>query len=142
MVKRRVLKNVKYNAELIDSIRTGFLDANNFQMQVQSIRGGKVVCAFSVTRLGNLLHFRQLLNAPGNNYFAQNANKFYAIFVQLSKYFILIAKSFLGRFYSHLATFYWSHCAPSTYPMIPMGRLKSKYAFKHTYTKDHSVIFV
>ena len=53
----------------------------------------------SVTRLGDLVHFGQLFNARGNNYFAQIANTFYAIFVNLSNSFILLAKSFLGNFW-------------------------------------------
>ena len=52
-----------------------------------------------MTRLGDLLHFGQLFNARGNNYFAQIANTFYAIFVNLSNSFILLAKSFLGNFW-------------------------------------------
>ena len=53
----------------------------------------------SVTRFGNFLLFGQLLKACGNNYF----------FVKLSKSFNFLVKSFLGNFYRHLATFYWSH---------------------------------
>ena len=62
----------------------------------------------SVTRLGDLLHFGQLFKACGNNYFAQIAFTFLAIFVNLSKSFILQAKSFLGDFYGYLATFHRS----------------------------------
>ena len=32
--------------------------------------------SFSLTRLGDLLHFGQLFKARGNNYFAQSANTF------------------------------------------------------------------
>ena len=39
---------------------------------------------------------------------------FQAIFVKYSKYFIYLMKSFFGNFYSHLATFYWSHCCRSS----------------------------
>ena len=39
------------------------------------------VCAASVTRVGNLLHFGQLFKACGNNYFAQIAH----IFINLNR---------------------------------------------------------
>ena len=35
---------------------------------------------------------------------------FLAIFVRVWKSFFFLVKSFLGKFYRHLATFYWSHC--------------------------------
>ena len=38
-----------------------------------------------------------------------NCPHFKAIFVKVSKAFIFLLKSFLGNFYRHLATFYWSH---------------------------------
>ena len=38
-----------------------------------------------------------------------NLTQSQAIFVKVSKSFILLVKSFLGNFYSHFATFYWSH---------------------------------
>ena len=63
----------------------------------------------SVTRLGALLHFGQLFKACGNNYFVQIVSHYEAIFVKVSKSFIFLVKSFLGNFYRHLATFYWSH---------------------------------
>ena len=34
--------------------------------------------------------------------------------VKVSKSFILLEKTFLGHFYRHLATFYWSHCSRGT----------------------------
>ena len=66
--------------------------------------------ANSVTRLGDLLDIGKLFKAHGNNNFAQSA-----IFVNLSKSFILLEKSFLGNFYRHLAIFYWSHWLPNDY---------------------------
>ena len=36
---------------------------------------------------------------------------FLAFFVKVSKSLIFLVKSFLGNFYRHLATFYWSHCS-------------------------------
>ena len=63
----------------------------------------------SVTILGNLLHFGQLFKVCSNNYLAQTAHILRQIFVNVSKSFIFLVQSFLGNFYSHLATFYWSH---------------------------------
>ena len=57
-----------------------------------------------VTRLGDLLHFGQLFKDCGNNYFAKSST-FQVIFVQLSKYFIFLVKSFLDNFFRHLAIF-------------------------------------
>ena len=71
--------------------------------------------ANSVTRLGDLLDIGKHFKAHGNNNFAQSANTFLAIFVNLSKSFILLEKSFLGNFYRHLAIFYWSHWLPNDY---------------------------
>ena len=55
--------------------------------------------------------------------FCQNCPHFKAIFVKLSKSLIFPVKSFLGNFYRHLATFYWSHCLllaslPLDYPLL------------------------
>ena len=44
----------------------------------------------------------QQLNCPNLPYSC-------AIFVKVSKSLIFLVKSFLGNFYRHLATFYWSH---------------------------------
>ena len=63
----------------------------------------------SVTWLGDLLHSGQHFKAGGNNYFPQIAHIFRENFVKLWKYFIFLIKSFLGNFYRHLGTFYWSH---------------------------------
>ena len=62
-----------------------------------------------VTRLGDLLDFGELFKAFGNNLFCPNLPHSWAIFVKVSKSFIFLVKSFLGNFYRHLATFYWSH---------------------------------
>ena len=50
----------------------------------------------------------QILKASDNNYFAQIAHIFRHFFkgVQI---FEFLVKTFLGNFYRHLATFYWSH---------------------------------
>ena len=42
--------------------------------------------------------------------FCPNQPHFYAIFGKVSKPFIFLMKYFLGNFYRHLATFYWSLC--------------------------------
>ena len=77
----------------------------------------------SVTRLGDLLQFGQLFKACGNNYIAQFANTFYAIFVNLSKSLILLAKSFFGNFNRHLVTFYWSHWTQPNQPLFILSQL-------------------
>ena len=56
----------------------------------------------SVTRLGDLLDFGQLLKG---NYFATTTQHIQAIFVKVSKSQIFLVISFLGNFYRHLATF-------------------------------------
>ena len=58
----------------------------------------------SVTRLGNLLHFRQLFKACGNYYFAQIA-QILVNFVNVSKSFFFLLESFLGNFYRHFGDF-------------------------------------
>ena len=42
--------------------------------------------------------------------FCQNLPHSQAVFVKVSKSLIFLVKSFLGNFYRHLVTFYWSHC--------------------------------
>ena len=61
----------------------------------------------SVTKLGYLLHFGQLFKACGNNYFAQIAH-IIRQFCKGAEIFHFLVKSFLGNFYRHLATVYWS----------------------------------
>ena len=60
----------------------------------------------------------------------------FGIFENLSKSFILLAKSFLGNFYRHLATFCWSHwwrwwwfCTKIPFPG---KRLRREYFFKRS----------
>ena len=65
--------------------------------------------AISVTRLDDFLYLGQLFKARDNNYFADFTNTFLAIFVKVSKSFILLEKSVFGNFYRNLVTFYWSH---------------------------------
>ena len=62
----------------------------------------------SVTKLGNLWRFGQLLKAPVATIIFPRSPTFKAIFVKGSKSFIFLVKSFLGNFYRTLATFYWS----------------------------------
>ena len=63
-----------------------------------------------MTRLGDLLDFGQLFKAFVEQLFCPNLPHSKAIFVKLSKSLILLVKSFLCKFYRHLATFYRSHC--------------------------------
>ena len=59
----------------------------------------------SVTRLGDLLDFGLILK-PLATIILPKSPTFLCIFY---KSLIFLAKSFLGNFYRHLATFYWSH---------------------------------
>ena len=59
----------------------------------------------SVTRLGDLLDFGQVLKAFGNNQFAKISHILSQFFVRVSKSIIFLVKSFLGNFYRHLAIF-------------------------------------
>ena len=63
----------------------------------------------SVTRLGDLWDFGQLFKAFGNNSIAQISHILRQFF-KVSKPIIFLVKSFLGKFYRHLAIFFWSHC--------------------------------
>ena len=54
------------------------------------------------------MHFGQLFKAYDNNYFAKIAC-ILSNFLNVSKYFIFLVKSFLGNFYRHLATFFTGH---------------------------------
>ena len=86
----------------------------------------------SVTRLGNLLHFRQLFKACGNNYFAQFCPYFKVIFVKVSKSFNFLVKSILGNFYRYLATFYWSRWSSAKINSVNFDAQKtllSKFSF-------------
>ena len=74
----------------------------------------KVCVSIIVTRLGNLLDFGLTFQSLLQHLVCLNLPHSYAIFVKVSKYFILLVKSFLGNFYRHLATFYWSHWLVST----------------------------
>ena len=65
--------------------------------------------ANNVTRLVNLLDFGQLFKAFGHNYFAQISYILRQFLEKVSKSLIFLVKSFFGKFYRHLAIFYWSH---------------------------------
>ena len=74
-----------------------------------------------VTRLADLLHFGQIFKACGNNFFTQ-IDHILANFWKVVKIFHISLESFLGNFYRHLATFYWSHCyQPGTYACQKRG---------------------
>ena len=64
----------------------------------------------SVTRLGDLLDFGQLFKILWQQLVCPNLPHSQVIFVKVLKSLIFLVKSFLGTFYTHLATFYWSHC--------------------------------
>ena len=56
----------------------------------------------------DFLHFGQLFKACGNNYFTQLAS-IIRQFLKRCQNLIFLVKSFMGKFYWHLATFFWSH---------------------------------
>ena len=62
----------------------------------------------NVTRLGDLFQFRRIFQSLWQQLFCPNCPYFWAIFIQLSKYLIILVESFLGNFYRYLATVYWS----------------------------------
>ena len=66
----------------------------------------KLLLVYSVTILGDLLHFGQLFKDCGNNFLAQIA-PILGNFCKGVKIFIFLVEFFLGNFYRHLATFYW-----------------------------------
>ena len=63
----------------------------------------------NVTRLDDLLHFGQLFQASGNNFYAQITH-ILGNFCKGVQIFYFSSKIMFGNFYRHLATFYWSHC--------------------------------
>ena len=50
--------------------------------------------------------------------FCPHRPHFRHFFVKVSKCFNFLIKSFLGNFYRHLATFYWSHCLHATQVLV------------------------
>ena len=79
-----------------------------FAPKFQKLRIMQMPSACNATRLGDLLDFGQLFKCP-------NLLHFEAIFVKVLKSLIFLVESFLGNFYRHLATFYWSHCLHVTF---------------------------
>ena len=79
-------------------------------------------------QIGRFITLWQLFKAHGNNYFAHSANWFLAIFVNLSKSFIFLAKSFLGNFYWHLGLF-TGHTACKRNPSVWLRRSHWPRAF-------------
>ena len=61
-------------------------------------------------QIGRFITLWATFQSQWQQLFCPNCQHILGIFVNLSKSFILLAKSFLGDFYGHLATFYWSHC--------------------------------
>ena len=60
-------------------------------------------------QIGWFIGLRATFQCLWQQLFCPNLSHSQAILVKLSKSFILLVKSFLGNFYRHLATFYWSH---------------------------------
>ena len=80
----------------------------------------------------DLLHFGQRFKASGNNHFAQIA-PILGNFVKVSKSFIFLVESFLGIFYRHLSTYYWSHCSQGSHSR-KRGRLRLPITFNFFFT--------
>ena len=68
----------------------------------------------SVTRVGAFLTLGSFLK-PLETINLSKSLTFLRNFVNVSKSFIFLVKSFLGNFYRHLAIFVWSHCWWSSY---------------------------
>ena len=91
---------------------------------------------YSVTRLGNILHFGQLFKACGINYFAQIAH-ILVNFCKVVEIFHFCSEIIFGQLYRNLATFYFSHCCLSTlWPKINKTLLCSWHTSRFT---DHAV---
>ena len=94
-----------------------FCSAHHFHFSFSSVtvRGFQehsplhTIAGTSETRLGAFLYFGQLFKAWAIIILPKSPTHFRQFFVKVSKSFILLKKSFLGNFYRHLATFYWSH---------------------------------
>ena len=61
-------------------------------------------------QIGRFIGFWATFQSLLHQLFCPNCPHSAAIFVKVSKTLIFLVKSFLGNFYRHLATFYWSHC--------------------------------
>ena len=101
---------------------------------------------FSVARLGDLLDFGQLFKAVGNNQLAQISCIIWVNFVKVSKSLIVLVKSFLGNFYRHLATFYWSHClrlqAEQTQVLLRISLSLSLFPLPYLFLTPSNYLFV
>ena len=69
----------------------------------------KVFDGQQCVQIGRFITHWATLQSRWQQLFSPNCPHCQAIFVKVSKSFIFVVKSFLGNFYSHLATFYWSH---------------------------------
>ena len=69
----------------------------------------KGMCCWQCNQIGRFIARWTTFQSLWQQLFCQNCPHFLAIFVKLSKSFILLEKSFLGNFYRHLETFYLSH---------------------------------
>ena len=59
-------------------------------------------------QIGQFIALWATFQSQWQQYFFPNCPHFWANFVKVSKSFIFPVKSYLGNFYRHLATFYWS----------------------------------
>ena len=60
-------------------------------------------------QIGRFFALKATIQSQLQQLFHPNCTHCQAIFVKVSKSFILIVTSFLGNFYRHLAIFFWSH---------------------------------
>ena len=96
------LKGVKHNA------RDNFLSKttkNNLYFSLS-----KYAICNQCHQIGRFIALWATFQSLWYQLFCPNCPHFEAFFVKVSKSFIVLAKSFLGNFYRHLATIYWSHC--------------------------------
>ena len=75
----------------------------------------------------DLLHFQQLFKACCNNQFAQISSILRQFLSRCQNLSFFVVKSFLGNFYRHLATLYWSLCSVPTYIWLHVKCKVEKY---------------
>ena len=72
-------------------------------------------------QIGHIIALWPTFQSLWQQLFCPNYPHFKAIFVKMSKIFMLPVESFFGNFYRHLATFNWSHCSPVVDPIKDCG---------------------
>ena len=70
----------------------------------------EIVIEEQCDQIGRFIALWTIFQSLWQQLFCPNQPHFYAIFGKVSKPFIFLMKYFLGNFYRHLATFYWSLC--------------------------------